>query len=59
MASALESQLQRIATAAGLGGAQTGSQTVKKGKPSLKYTFIEASDIGVQDIFEEAVRGVC
>ncbi len=52
MTSTLQEQLQKIAAAAGIG---TGRQP--RGKPSLLYTFQEAADIGIQDIFDIAVQG--
>jgi len=56
MTSVLEQQLQRIGKAAGLGGDGIPSQ---KGKASLVYSFREASDIGVEDVYEAGVRGEC
>ena len=57
MASVLEQQLQRIAKAAGLGG--DGGVPSQKGKASLVYSFREASDVGVEDLYETGVRGEC
>ena len=55
MASVLEQQLQRIAKAAGLAG--DGGIPSQKGKASLVYSFREASDVGVEDLYEAGVRG--
>ena len=52
MTTALQEQLQQIAAAVGIG---TGKQP--RGKPSLLYTFQEAADIGLQDIYQVAVTG--
>jgi hypothetical protein len=50
-ATALQSQLQHLAVAAGI------TTNKPRGKPSLLYTFQEAADIGLQDIFDVAVQG--
>lgn len=52
MASSLQEQLQRLAAAAGISSAKT-----PRGKPSLLYTFQEAADVGIQDIYVIAVQG--
>jgi hypothetical protein len=52
MTSALQEQLQRIAAAAGI----TPSKTIH-GKPSLLFTFQEAADKGIQDIYEISLQG--
>jgi len=52
MTSTLQEQLQRIAAAAGI----TPSRTVR-GKPSLLFTFQEAADKGIQEIYEIALQG--
>jgi hypothetical protein len=52
MASSLQEQLQRLAAAAGI-----ASGKGPRGKPSLLYTFQEAADVGVQDIYAIAVQG--
>lgn len=52
MTSTLQEQLQRIAAAAGI----TPSKSVR-GKPSLLFTFQEAADKGIQDIYEIALPG--
>lgn len=57
MTTVLQDQLRRLAVAAGVGGGQSGGKTVIRGKPSLLYTFQEASDIGTQDIYNVALQG--
>jgi len=52
MASSLQEQLQRLAAAAGI-----SSGKALRGKPSLLYTFQEAADVGIQDIYAIAVQG--
>jgi hypothetical protein len=52
MTTTLQDQLQRIAAAAGV---RTAKQP--RGKPSLLYTFQEAADIGVHDIYGIALQG--
>jgi len=66
MASALESQLQSIAVAAGLRKPSQPSDPSKrefdpvakqKGKASLLYSYKEAADIGVEDLYEGGLKG--
>lgn len=52
MASTLQEQLQRLAAAAGI---VTGK--APRGKPSLLYTFQEAADVGIQDVYAIALQG--
>lgn len=52
MSTNLQEQLQRIASAAGI------SSTKRiRGKPSLLFSFKEAADKGVDDIYDIAVQG--
>jgi hypothetical protein len=53
MTSTLQAQLQQIAAAAGIVSKKP------RGKPSLLYTFQEAADIGLQDVYEVALQGGC
>ena len=52
MASNLQEQLQRLAAAAGIVTAKR-----PRGKPSLLYTFQEAADVGIEDIYTIALQG--
>lgn len=52
MGTSLQEQLKRIASAAGI-----SSSKHIRGKPSLLFSFKEAADKGVDDIYDVAVQG--
>ena len=65
MASQLEQQLRSIAAAAGVRQSNTQRQAAgvydpvakQKGKASMVYSFQEAADVGIDEIYDAGIKG--